>query len=550
MRALRRGIGLCIDDPLMSTYRSHVMRLAMQGRLAVVFSDYSLAFGVNMPFRTCVFNGNAGGLLTPLMAQQMSGRAGRRGLDTQAHLIFTQINFPFVQQIMMAQIPAIEGRKSPKYDTQHAQELLCLQHVYGNLSHIDRVGTEFKLVKQVNSIEKLSAMLGGTSLAEFVATGEFERNGAEFRDRSISILRSLDFITNDHDESTLKEILMIGTAPHFRPYFRKDFMNFDAFKRFLEERIPQLEGVTRDDEASRYSQFFKDAIRFAAVRAGLYHKKLSMIDYDIFRCILIPGIAKGLNISVHNLVMYLIDQENRPSARDSAISMMVTLYLIHIYICCLFNFFNLQWELRRNVPESMVLASLLPSLVRIFEGDKRTFIVPLVQLKLIFLVLLIVRRKSFVAAPHRCGNCFENGHGGCGWCKPLEEHRCVAHETELYLFKTKFAQDFGDLKNQVDGFAPKADIVGLEMCPTGLDGKLFECLQADPAFLSTLNLEERYNIKQDMYELARVLAVIYNSLCPDSNPDIANFSLLVKHCHGLVIERCRRMLFSLYAERK
>ena len=54
-----------------------------KGKLAVVVSDDSLAFGVNMPFRTCIFTGEMSGELTPLMAQQMSGRAGRRGLDTQ-----------------------------------------------------------------------------------------------------------------------------------------------------------------------------------------------------------------------------------------------------------------------------------------------------------------------------------------------------------------------------------------------------------------------------------------------------------------------------------
>jgi hypothetical protein len=47
--------------------------LASKGRLAVVISDDSLAFGVNMPFRTCVFCGEMSGELDELMAQQMSG---------------------------------------------------------------------------------------------------------------------------------------------------------------------------------------------------------------------------------------------------------------------------------------------------------------------------------------------------------------------------------------------------------------------------------------------------------------------------------------------
>jgi ATP-dependent RNA helicase DDX60 len=39
----------------------------------VVFSDHSLAYGVNMPFRTSTFCGDDPDLLTPLMAAQMSG---------------------------------------------------------------------------------------------------------------------------------------------------------------------------------------------------------------------------------------------------------------------------------------------------------------------------------------------------------------------------------------------------------------------------------------------------------------------------------------------
>lgn len=49
----------------------HVYICIYLGKLAIVVSDDSLAFGVNMPFRTCVFAGEMNGELTPLMAQQV-----------------------------------------------------------------------------------------------------------------------------------------------------------------------------------------------------------------------------------------------------------------------------------------------------------------------------------------------------------------------------------------------------------------------------------------------------------------------------------------------
>ncbi|CAM9652123.1 unnamed protein product, partial [Phaeothamnion confervicola] len=72
LRALRRGVGIYIDDSSFPKYRRVVQRLAQQGKLAVVFSDESLAYGVNMPFRSCCFLSSMDNLLTPLIAQQAS----------------------------------------------------------------------------------------------------------------------------------------------------------------------------------------------------------------------------------------------------------------------------------------------------------------------------------------------------------------------------------------------------------------------------------------------------------------------------------------------
>ena len=123
MRALRRGIGLYINDHHFTAYRRAIMRLALQGKLGVVLSDSSLAYGVNMPFRTCVFCGEMGGKLDTLMAQQMAGRSGRRGLDTQGHLVYAGARSSFIRELMLARIPAITGRE-PRYHTMFLQEML------------------------------------------------------------------------------------------------------------------------------------------------------------------------------------------------------------------------------------------------------------------------------------------------------------------------------------------------------------------------------------------------------------------------------------------
>lgn len=136
MRGLRRGIGLFINEVSFPAYRRAVMRLASKGALAVVISDDSLAFGVNMPFRTCIFCGEMydrvtqESRLTPLMAQQMSGRAGRRGLDTQGNLVYVGSRAKFVRKLMIGEVSNITGRQhEPQYYAMALQGLLAPRHV-------------------------------------------------------------------------------------------------------------------------------------------------------------------------------------------------------------------------------------------------------------------------------------------------------------------------------------------------------------------------------------------------------------------------------------
>ncbi len=136
MRGLRRGIGLFIREVSFPAYRRAVMRLASKGELAVVISDDSLAFGVNMPFRTCIFCGEMydrveeASRLTPLMAQQMSGRAGRRGLDQQGNLVYVGSRANFIRQLMMGKVSQIVGRDpmgrviEPRYPALVTQTML------------------------------------------------------------------------------------------------------------------------------------------------------------------------------------------------------------------------------------------------------------------------------------------------------------------------------------------------------------------------------------------------------------------------------------------
>lgn len=134
IRGLRRGIAIYTNEVGFSCYRRQVQMLAQKGRLAVVFSDDALAYGVNMPFRSCVFCGDMGDDLTPLIAQQMQGRAGRRGLDVQGNVIYLGMDWPYIENLMLGQISQVTG-KEPRYPIMNLQQVLAASNDPDDTKH-------------------------------------------------------------------------------------------------------------------------------------------------------------------------------------------------------------------------------------------------------------------------------------------------------------------------------------------------------------------------------------------------------------------------------
>jgi len=76
---------------MLPTFKECVEELFLRGLCRVVFATETLALGINMPARTVVlerlskWNGEAHVDLTPGEYTQLTGRAGRRGLDVEGH---------------------------------------------------------------------------------------------------------------------------------------------------------------------------------------------------------------------------------------------------------------------------------------------------------------------------------------------------------------------------------------------------------------------------------------------------------------------------------
>jgi ATP-dependent RNA helicase HelY len=92
LRGLQRGIA-AHHAGLLPTFKQVVEELFTAGLVRAVFATETLALGINMPARTVVierldkWNGETHASLTPGEYTQLTGRAGRRGIDVEGHAV-------------------------------------------------------------------------------------------------------------------------------------------------------------------------------------------------------------------------------------------------------------------------------------------------------------------------------------------------------------------------------------------------------------------------------------------------------------------------------
>jgi ATP-dependent RNA helicase HelY len=92
LEALQRGVA-AHHAGMLPTFKEVVEELFTRGLVKAVFATETLALGINMPARTVVleklvkWNGEAHVDVTPGEYTQLTGRAGRRGIDVEGHAV-------------------------------------------------------------------------------------------------------------------------------------------------------------------------------------------------------------------------------------------------------------------------------------------------------------------------------------------------------------------------------------------------------------------------------------------------------------------------------
>ncbi|MEX2619280.1 MAG: DEAD/DEAH box helicase [Egibacteraceae bacterium] len=122
--ALERGVA-AHHAGMVPVFKETVERLFVQGLVKVCFATETLALGINMPARTVVverlekWNGQRHALLTPGQFTQLTGRAGRRGLDPVGHAVVLyqrDVDFPAVASLVGRRVEPLRSSFAPSYN--------------------------------------------------------------------------------------------------------------------------------------------------------------------------------------------------------------------------------------------------------------------------------------------------------------------------------------------------------------------------------------------------------------------------------------------------
>jgi len=214
MKRLERGIA-SHHAGLVPAFKEAVELCFAEGLVRVVFATETLALGVNLPARSVVidklskFTGETHELLTPGQFTQLTGRAGRRGIDERGHALVPWS--PFTQFDQVASLAAsssfrLRSAFRPTYnmaanllqrhEPEAARALLARSFAqYQADANVSRLET--RLARERKRVEKLRALVAALPPSDREVRAP---DDADAISDSVSRLRPGDVIIDDDGE--------------------------------------------------------------------------------------------------------------------------------------------------------------------------------------------------------------------------------------------------------------------------------------------------------------------------------------------------------------
>jgi ATP-dependent RNA helicase HelY len=276
-RFLPRGVAVH-HAGLLPQVKLLVEEFFQAGKLRAVFATDTLALGINMPARTVVigemlkFDGQSRRLLTPNEYRQMTGRAGRRGIDERgvSLLVYSPwVSFPQTMRVLTSDLLPLESAFHPTYSTAmnlwlRPEDEERLADLYArSLRRFQHDRTLQELTERKQALEDAfeadragSATLGRDELRE--RTQELSRIDYELRrarrTATVEARRTVEGLARVLERyDYLRDARPTGKAPYLRSLF-------DTNALTLSELLTnqQLEGLEPPEIAEALSWFAMD----------------------------------------------------------------------------------------------------------------------------------------------------------------------------------------------------------------------------------------------------------------------------------------------------
>ena len=198
---LKRGIGLYIENAP-DEYNWILQKLLSKKEIGIVISDKTLCLGIDLPVRTSCFLGINDSTFTKDEYLQMSGRAGRRGLDNKGNIIFYG-NIDYLS-LMRGDLPDIVGSTKSICDNYRIMDKKYFtENIFENMVNNEREYKRIENFKNPGENEKLLWFLREYIDASYFITNlmklEVELFQSHENDRGILLLDKIIRLVKDKD---------------------------------------------------------------------------------------------------------------------------------------------------------------------------------------------------------------------------------------------------------------------------------------------------------------------------------------------------------------
>jgi superfamily II RNA helicase len=205
---LKRGIGLYIENAP-DEYNWILQKLLTKKEIGIVISDKTLCLGIDLPVRTTCFLGIDNSIFTKDEYLQMSGRAGRRGKDTQGNVVFYgDIDYINLMKSSEPEIigntkPILENYKILKYNQSNNKIFENMINPERKYIEIDgfNVNEQYKDEKILWSLREYSGAIGFIKSLNKLESDLYRLN--EDHDKYILLINKVSDLLNDTDKDEI-----------------------------------------------------------------------------------------------------------------------------------------------------------------------------------------------------------------------------------------------------------------------------------------------------------------------------------------------------------